>query len=827
MVWLNAGTPFPKDMPEGSPLEVTLKTAAGKPGVGVPLQWRLSGLPNLPEPLGRTRTDGQGVAHLHVLPGQGVTVWIDDVRFLPLITTVAPGTSLLNLGLAPAPDPAIVARGPYGRLVSGAKLVTLPLEAFKDLLGMARNRKDLQKTFAGDEAGRISIPGLQRRACGCIQAEGYSLLDVPRVGPLIGCSATLAAAPFLDVSAKDQASGLPVKDLRWQVRSTPAQIPWLSFTSEGLWAGGGGALAPPAYPCHIRLSASGYVPCEAALKQVPASGRLAVVLAKGVRLAGKVVARDGRPIPEALIRAGAFDDHLSADANKDGAFTLPPVPRSMFPLTLTAYADDRVDKEITGLPARDNLALTLVMDSGAAITGRIVDEDSRQPVSGAKVFCLEKSLGRSSGGTSMDDGSFSVGGLAPGIYEVRFTAPGSVGRTRTVTIAGAEPHDLGEIGLSGHPHVTGHLVDKDGHAVSGDAEVHLECYVGIPEMRDRDRPTTLPGKIDEEGAFQIRGVPAGRYRLVASAGEAEKVLPSVIVNSDDVDAGTLALEPPASLSGTLRARTPLDLASWRVSLLTQRFDRDPVTSFTDETGAFSFEDLPAGTYRLAAYAPLHVLPDAMARIVVQAGQDSQVVVPVGGVTVTAFVQVDGNPAPGASVTVNGISDEAFDGSMVVLLTETGERTPLGLPAVTRTGTADATGRVVLDAVEPGPAQVSLVQNGQYYKRMTAIPDDPQAPLSWNFTGLVLAGRVSGVDGTPAAQVMISLAYQGVGIMPGNSMGTDASGAFRFTGLGEGTVTLTARSDTGAAASATVQLKADQPPAPVSLQLQAPPGRGAP
>ena len=827
LAWLKAGTLFPDNLPEGSLLEVALKDSAGKPAAGVALQWKLPGMPNLPEPFGRALTNERGEARLHLGPDQGAIVWIEDPRFLPAVTTVAPGASALDLLLTPTPNPVVVVRGLHGRLVAGAKLVTLPLEGFKDLLGMARNRKELQRVVAGDEVGRILIPTDLRHVCGCIQATGYSLLDVPSLDALVGHSAYLVPALTFNVKAKDEESGLPVKDLRWEAQGAPAQLPWLSFKSEGLWAEGEGALTPPSYPCPISLSAPGYVPYKEELKEFPPSGRLDVVLAKGVRLAGKVVTRDGRPVPEALVQAGAFDDHITADSDKDGAFTLPPVPRSMFPLALTVYADDCVEKEIAELPAMDNLALTIVMDGGASITGRVVDEDSHQPISKAKVFCLEKDLGQGYNDTTKEDGGFKVGGLAPGSYEVRFAAVGGVGKARTVTIVGVEPHDLGEIGLSGHPQVTGHLVDKEGNAVGRDAEVHLECYVGISEFRDKDRATTLPGTLEDDGAFKVRGVPSGRYRLVASAGGAKKVLKSVIVDQADMDVGKLALEPTASLRGTLRARTPLDLSSWRVSLLTQRFDRDPVTSFADETGAFSFEDLPAGTYRLVAYAPLHVLPDAMARVELQAGQDAQVVVPVGGVMVTAFVQVDGRPAPGATVTVSGISDEAFDGSIVVLITDSGEKTPLGLPAVTRTGTADAAGRIVLDAVEPGPAQVSLVQSGQYFKAVTTIPDNPQTPLNWNFSGLVLTGHVTGVDGTPAVHVLVSLAYQGVGIMAGNGLGSDASGAFRFTGLGEGTVTLTARSDSGAIASSTVQLKANQLPPPVDLQLGAPPGQPTP
>jgi hypothetical protein len=822
LVLIKAGAPLPKAMPEGRICEVTLKSADGKPLPGVALQWKPPGLPNLPEPFGRTRSDKNGVAGLPLLPGQGAVVWIEDVRFLPAITTVAPDTSSLSLSLAPAPGPVIVVQGPYGRLVAGAKLATLPLEGFKDLLGMAFNRTTLQKLFTGDEVGRISIPADLRHACGCLQAEGYSLLDVPSTDAMLGRVALLAAAKVLQVTAKDQQSGAPVKGLKWELQAAPSQLPWLHFDSEGLWQQGAGFLAPPAYPCRLALSAPGYVPYKESQKEFPPSGRLDITLAKGVRLAGKIVARDGRPVAGAIIQAGPYEDGVNADSDKNGAFALPPISYSKFPMEMTIYADNCVQKVIPGLPPRDNLSMTIVMESGASVSGRVVDEDSRQPIAKAQVFCLWKEEGRTSSDTTKENGAFSIGGLAPGSYEIHFTAAGSVGKTRTFIVVANEPHDLGEIALSSHPKVTGHLVDQDGNAVSSNAEVRLECYIGIPEIRDREREKSLTGTIADDGAFQFRGVPVGRYRLVASAGEAKKVIKSVIVNEDDVDVGKVALEPASSLIGTLRARSQLDLSSWRVSLLTQRFDFDPVTSFTDDSGAFTFEGLPAGVYRLAAYAPLHVLPDAMARVVIQSGQDAKIVVPVGGVTVTAFVLVDGTPAPGAKVTVSGISDEAFDGTMVLLVTGDGDKTPLGLPAVTRTATADETGRVVLDQVEPGAAQVSLAQNGQYYKMMTAIPDDPQAPLSWNFSGLVLTGHVAGVDGTPAADILVSIAYQGVGVMAGNSAVTDASGAFRFTGLGEGTLTLTARNQSGASASATVELKAGQPPPPVELRLAASP-----
>ncbi len=123
-------------------------------------------------------------------------------------------------------------------------------------------------------------------------------------------------------------------------------------------------------------------------------------------------------------------------------------------------------------------------------------------------------------------------------------------------------------------------------------------------------------------------------------------------------------------------------------------------------------------------------------------------------------------------------------------------------------------------MKPGAAQASLAQNGQCYKMMTTIPGDPQAPLSWNFSGLVLTGHVTGVNGTSAANIQVSIAYQGIGVMAGNSQGTGALGALRFTGLGKGTLALTARDQSGASASATVDLKSGQPPPPVELRLAA-------
>ncbi len=820
---VKAGQVPPKSLPEGQTVTLLVRDADGKPAAGILLEWKPEDLPNLPEPFGRVRTDARGVTRIPVEAGKATVVWVEDEGYLPMVTTLAPSTLQASLLLVPERGRVLLVKDAYGRDIASAQLKAFPLKAMSDPFNLMKNMGTLQRTAAGDEVGRIALSEDFQHAAGGVVAPECSLLEVPSFDGLR--TVILKGAQPLSVTVRDKATKAPIKGAKVRGSCCSANIPVLVFGVEEEWAEGSGTVAPGAYPFKLEASAKGRVPEEVKLGERPSDGKLEVLLEKGVVLAGTVVDTKGQGIPEAYVTTGRSLDSISADTAKDGTFELPPLPATDGPVTLTAGAEGYLDREVASLPPKDNASLRIVLDRGAEVSGRVVDEETRQPVVGARVT-VDVEASSSSRGVNFEakvapDGTFAESGLDPGTYMVRAYAKEGASPAVKVTVAGTEPHDLGDLLLSGHPMVKGRLVAPDGETLSAGATVHLERLVNFKEVTAELSSRTLEGTVGDDGAFVIRAAAAGRYRLVASDGERKRVVSPVAVDKDDVDVGKVLLEKPCAIRGRIVRKDGQSASSWRVTLATQAFDFDPPTAFAEEDGAFRFDDLAAGVYRLQVFSPLKLMPEADQRIELAAGQELEVTVPVGGVTVTAFVQVDGRPAGGASVSLAGRSDSVFESGVVSVQSEWG-RVILGLPSIPHGGAADGSGQVTIEGVSPGPNQASLKLNDMSYSMPVAVPMEFQAPLTWNFKGMELTGKVLNPDGSPAPNMIVAVGYQGVGSTPGNSVATDAAGAFHMTGLGEGTIILGCRDEGGLTATATVTLKEGQAPPPVTMNLKAGP-----
>jgi len=138
-----------------------------------------------------------------------------------------------------------------------------------------------------------------------------------------------------------------------------------------------------------------------------------------------------------------------------------------------------------------------------------------------------------------------------------------------------EPHDLGELFLSGHPAVKGILVLPGDETLSASPSVRLERFLNFKEVSTALNARSLEGSVDAEGAFVIRGAAAGRYRLVALDGTWKKTVGPVTVDTQDVDVGKVLLERPCSIRGHLVRTDGKSASSWRITLATQAFDFDP------------------------------------------------------------------------------------------------------------------------------------------------------------------------------------------------------------------------------------------------------------
>ncbi len=820
IVLVKSGQPLPRQLPEGQVATISVTNSEGKPAAGILIQWKPAGLPNLPEPFGRVRTDGRGVAEIHLEQGAATLIWVEQEGYLPMVTTLSAGTAKAQLPLIRERGRVVRVRDAYGRNLAGAELRVFPLKAMSDPLHLMANMKSIQRRAVGDEVGRVSIPLGFEHTAGAVIAPGCSLKDMPALDQ--AGTVVLKGARQILISIRDKQAKTPITNANVACTFSSSSIPVLVFSQEASWANGSGMIIPGAYPCKLTAKAKGRVPVEITLDGPPAGGRLDVFMEKGVLLAGTVVNTQGQSIQGASVCFGQGFGSIFTETTKDGTFELPPLPAADAPYTLMAGAEGYLDKTFGGIPARDNLALRVVLNRGATVSGRVLDDETSQPAHNCKMT-FQFDGARSSQGVTFEakvagDGSFLQSGLDPGTYYVRVHGEEGSAPPITVMVAGTEPHDLGDIFLSGHPTVKGVLALPDGQELSSAPSVRLERYVNFKEVVAEINARSLEGKVSNDGSFAIRGAAAGRYRLVASDGEWKKVISPVAVDKNDVDVGKVLLEKSSSIRGHLVSLDGGSVSSWRIILATQAFDFDPPTSFTEDDGSFQFNDMPAGVYRLQAFSPLKLMPEADQRVGLSPGQDAEVTVPVGGVSVTAFLQVDGRPAGGATVSLSGQSDAVFESGVVAVNSEWG-RVFLGLPSIPHISQADATGLVTVSGVSPGPNQATMRFNDMDYRMPVTISASPQPPLTWNFQGMELLGRVLNPDGSPAARAMVAVGYQGVGANPQNSVVTDENGNFRISGLGEGTLIIGCRDEGGLTGTTTVTLISGGVTGPIVIQMR--------
>jgi S1-C subfamily serine protease len=228
---------------------------------------------------------------------------------------------------------------------------------------------------------------------------------------------------------------------------------------------------------------------------------LRIQIAAGAVLAGKVVRASGATGPYTIwaqpargAAAPALDRRLAPVADRwvdaaDGAFTLTDLPPGRY--DLVALAVDGASGSLPGLAVRageKRQGLRVELGGGAAVTGRLVDLDSRAPLPGAPVRAVAD--GRTTEATTDAGGTFRLEGLARGVPgEVLVDLPGYVAFSRNFTGPVERPVlDLGTLPV---------LPERFVHKNNG--------RIGMTFSRDDDGQILVRNAID--------GSPAGKAGL--------------------------------------------------------------------------------------------------------------------------------------------------------------------------------------------------------------------------------------------------------------------------------------------------------------------------
>lgn len=165
---------------------------------------------------------------------------------------------------------------------------------------------------------------------------------------------------------------------------------------------------------------------------------------------------------------------------------------------------------------RDQIAVIL-KDAGS-IRGRFLNAE-KKPVS--KVRLIPRRDRKGGDGFSFDifshrrtdelgDGCFRLKNMAPGVYRITVKSPGLADlKIEGVEVGADEETDLGEIRFKPEGVISGRITDAGNNILPGRAWARVEAsgWSGL----------AFYGKIDGDGTYSIKGLPAGDYTVIIGA----------------------------------------------------------------------------------------------------------------------------------------------------------------------------------------------------------------------------------------------------------------------------------------------------------------------
>ncbi len=232
--------------------------------------------------------------------------------------------------------------------------------------------------------------------------------------------------------------------------------------------------------------------------------------------------------------------------------------------------------------------VTIPVSLGGAISGKVTASESGTGVAGATVTAVGPD-GTPYQVTTGPGGVYELGGLPADAYTILAEADGLA----QAEVTGVVVNGTGQaqnFSLAAQSVISGTVSLAAGGPTGNDLVVSAQP----PGNTD---PNLIFGDVVSGSGFTIANLPAGTYDLTVSEdGYVPQTLSSVVVTAGGTTSvGTVQLAASARVSGTVTSTDPNTPAA---NALVGAFMGTTLVEAvgTDDTGAFSFTDLPAGTY---------------------------------------------------------------------------------------------------------------------------------------------------------------------------------------------------------------------------------------
>src|SRR5262245_13829417 len=280
--------------------------------------------------------------------------------------------------------------------------------------------------------------------------------------------------------------------------------------------------------------------------------RVDLMLPRGGIITGRVVDEFGEPAPEIQVATERFQvvqgqrrlfpNGRSVTTNDVGEFRLFGIPPGQYylsatwrntnginpngsPSERTAYAPIYYPGTITASEAQrltvsagqqiDDLVMVLKPIKASRISGTAIGSDGK-PLTPAMIMVMQSSVGfglMTSGGQVRPDGTFTVGGLAPGTYAVRAQRMGPMldgqeAATATITITGEDLSDV-QLVAAKPTTMSGRVIIDPVAASSLPRQLMIRAF---PTNFFGMGPSPVPARVTDDFTFEIKSTP-GVLRL--------------------------------------------------------------------------------------------------------------------------------------------------------------------------------------------------------------------------------------------------------------------------------------------------------------------------
>jgi protocatechuate 3,4-dioxygenase beta subunit len=475
-----------------------------------------------------------------------------------------------------------------------------------------------------------------------------------------------------------------------------------------------------------------------------------LIVRPGGWLAGRVSDPQGRPLRGALVRAEMEPQFWGGSTvettDAEGGFELPGLDAGNY--TVVARHADFAPGVASGVAvdAEGRADFTIMLATGAAVTGRLIDSEERplagrvatqelagQPMPRSLVELLRADAGA--------DGRFRIDRVPPGSYALGALAPGHAGRRIEAEVSGREALiDLGDIALEQGLAIRGRVRTSSGAPVA-DAQI---VTGGFDMMRGGTFSET---RSEPDGSFVLAGLIPGPTRVIVTAIGFASLNKTMTPGGDPVD---LILNAGGSVTGVVVEEGDRPIDAYRIVAnpvkSARTWEGRVEKSVGSADGRFLLEDLAEETYVMQVLVPDRA-PATVSGVRVSAARTTDaglIRVPRGGVVRGMVTETAGDPVVGATVKAYGAAQGAMEWSeqLQTLSEPSGTFEMRGVPEGPRQVVAThpdyAAADVMVDVVAAkGPAEARLV--------------------------LTQGGRIEGLahkrDGTPMAGLTISVYSQ--------------------------------------------------------------------